>query len=60
MMKSISQKMTLIMAAGWLLSGVAAAAEMDHSGHNMHGPAVAQTKSKKPGRLGKLSSMPPI
>ena len=63
-MNLISLKVTLTVIVGLMFSSVAAAAEMDHSkmdhsGHNMHGPAVTQTKSKKSGKLRKLSVMPP-
>ena len=33
--------------------------KMDHSGHNMHGPAIGQPKSGATGKLKNLSTMPP-
>ena len=55
--------MRIVLAAIIISPGFAGAtaiaAENDHSGHNMHGPVVAQTKSGKSQRLQKLSTMPP-
>lgn len=68
-MKLVNSLVTTMVVLTGLASGVAVAAEtdhskmdhstMDHSGHSMHGPAVGQGKSSNTGQLKTLSAMPP-
>lgn len=68
-MKLVNSLIAAMVVLTGLVSGVAFAAETDHSkmdhsttdhsGHSMHGPAVGQGKSTNTGQLKTLSAMPP-